>query len=511
MPLNSIFSWLIKKRIHQIELFNRYPMEVQLEQFHQLLHQARYTEWGKKYDYQTISNYSEYKERVPLQQYETMQPFIERVMKGEQNILWPSDIKWFAKSSGTTSAKSKFIPVSHEALYDCHYKGGKDLLGLYCHRNPASRVYSGRTLLVGGSAKINSFRENEDSYYGDLSAIIIKNLPMWVELRKTPSRKIALMDEWEEKIEKMAHVTTKQDVHMITGVPSWTMVLFNRVLEITGKDNISEVWPNLELFAHGGVNFSPYREQFKQMIPKADMNYVDTYNASEGFFGIQDTQEDEMLLMLDYGIFYEFIPMDKFHQENPPAITLDEVEPGVNYAIVISTNSGLWRYVIGDTVKFTSTNPYRIKVTGRTKHFINAFGEELIIDNAANALTIACERTNCTIRDYTAGPIYMTEQHKNGGHEWLIEFEEPPKSLSFFIEVFDNALKSLNSDYEAKRSNDLTLRPPTIRIMPAGTFYDWLKSKGKLGGQHKVPRLTNNRTYVEEILAFTNQHQVINA
>lgn len=500
MPFNSIFSWLIKKRIHQIELFLKYPSEVQQEWFTKLIQQAKDTEWGKKHGYSSITNYQEYTQRVPLQQYEDIKPYVDRLVNGEQNLLWPTEIKWFAKSSGTTGDKSKFIPVSREALEDCHYKGGKDLLSLYVHNHPNRKLYKGKTLIVGGSAQVNYL--SDDSYFGDLSAIIVKNLPFWVEFRRTPSREIALMNNWEEKIEKMALSTKDEDVYILAGVPSWTLVLLRRILEITGKDNIADVWPRLELFMHGGVNFAPYREQFKKIIRKEEMNYVETYNASEGFFGIQDTTDkEEMLLMLDYGIFYEFIPMEEYGKDHPKTLCIGDVEIGKNYALVISTNAGLWRYVIGDTVRFTSKAPYRFVITGRTKQFINAFGEELIVDNAEKAIAIASERTGGMVREFTAGPVYM-EGDQAGGHEWIIEFEKEPQTLDFFAEVLDNALKSLNSDYEAKRSNNLNLRPPRIHNAPAGTFYAWLKEKGKLGGQHKVPRLSNNRDYLEQILNF---------
>ncbi|MFZ5554607.1 MAG: GH3 auxin-responsive promoter family protein [Bacteroidota bacterium] len=498
MPFNSIFSWLIKKRIHQIELFMKYPVEVQTEHFLKLVSAAAETEWGKKHGYSSVKNYSEFKNRVPLQDYEQLKPYVDRLMKGEQNLLWPTDVKWFAKSSGTTSDKSKFIPVTLEALEECHYKGGKDLLCLYYHNHPNRKLYKGKHLIVGGSAQINYL--SNDSYFGDLSAIIIKNLPWWAEFRRTPSIDIALMQNWEEKIEKMASSTIHEDVYIIAGVPSWTYVLLKRILEITGKDNIADVWPRLELYMHGGVSFTPYRQQFKDIIRKPDMNYVETYNASEGFFGIQDTSDkNELLLMLDYGIFYEFIPMEKFSAGADAAIDLSQVETGKNYALVISTNAGLWRYVVGDTIEFTSVSPYRFRITGRTKHFINAFGEELIVDNAEKAMAIACERTGAAVREYTVAPVYMKEDEP-GTHEWVIEFEKEPGDPGFFTEVLDNALKSLNSDYEAKRSNNLNMRFPVIHKAVTGTFYAWLREKGKLGGQHKIPRLSNDRKLMEEIL-----------
>jgi hypothetical protein len=503
MPFNSIFSWLIKKRMHQIDLFIKYPVEVQQEWFAKLIKTAQDTEWGKKHGYSSIQQVAQFQERVPLQQYEDLKPYVDRLFKGEQNLLWPTEVKWFAKSSGTTSDKSKIIPVTREALEDCHYKGGKDLLSMYVHNHPNRKLYKGKTLIVGGSAQVNYL--STDSYFGDLSAIILKNLPFWVEIRRTPSREIALMDQWEPKIEKMAASTKDEDVYIIAGVPSWTLVLLKRILEITGKDNIADVWPRLELFMHGGVNFGPYKQQFKSIIRKSEMNYVETYNASEGFFGIQDTTDkEELLLMLDYGIFYEFIPMEEYGKEHPKVVDLSGVELGKNYAMVISTNAGLWRYVIGDTVRFTSISPYRFVITGRTKQFINAFGEELIVDNAEKAITIASERTGARIREFTAAPIYMSE-NETGGHEWIVEFDTAPDDLAFFTEVLDNALKAINSDYEAKRSNNLNLRMPVLHHAPDGTFYAWLKQKGKLGGQHKIPRLSNNREFIEQILEIMHK------
>ena len=496
--INAVISWLMKKRYHQIELFMKYPHEVQAEWFRKLVTAARDTEWGKRYDFATIRNYETFRERIPVGDYDTIKNDIDRLMKGEQNILWPSDIRLFAKSSGTTSDKSKFIPVSPESLEECHFKGGKDMLSLYCQNFPDTLLFDGRGLAMGGSHTIKEVN-NEEFYVGDLSALIIQKLPNWAEFIRVPKRSLALMDHWEEKIEKMAHATIPHNVTSLSGVPSWTLLLLNRILEITGKDNITEVWPNLEVFFHGGVNFAPYLAQFENIIPSPKMHYSNTYNASEGFFGLQEGRRDDLLLMLDYGIFYEFIPMPEIHKDHPRAIPLSEVEPGVNYALVISTNAGLWRYVIGDTVKFTSIAPYRIQITGRTRSFINAFGEELIVDNAEKALEIATGKCNAIVSDYTAAPVYLNGR-ENAAHEWLIEFSKEPDNLEFFAETFDNALKSLNSDYEAKRYHDMILRAPIIRNLPPQTFYRWMKQRGKLGGQNKVPRLANDRTYVDEIL-----------
>lgn len=500
--VNSILSWIMKKRIHQIEFFMKYPNEVQEEWLFNLINSARNTEWGKKYDYKSIESRAEFVSRVPLQNYDTLKPYIERMLQGEENILWFSDIKWFAKSSGTTNDKSKFIPVSNESLEECHYKGGKDLLSIYCNNRPESKIFTGKCLIVGGSNQISPV--NDEISYGDLSAVLIKNLPIWAEFHTTPNSAIALMEHWEEKLETIANATINVNVTNISGVPTWTVLLAKRILEITGKNNLLEVWPNLELYFHGAVNFAPYRAQFEKLIPSSEMYYLETYNASEGFFGIQDqTNSSEMLLMLDYGIYYEFIPIENLEEENPKTLTLAEVSLHKNYAIVISTNGGLWRYIVGDTIQFTSLNPYRILITGRTKHFINAFGEELIIDNAEKALVSACDSCDAAIKDYTAGPIYFGDKNA-GGHEWIIEFEKEPADLNLFTDSLDNALKKINSDYEAKRKGDMALMKPIIHIAKKDTFYNWMKNRGKLGGQHKVPRLANSRIYLDEILKMIN-------
>jgi len=502
----SLISWLIKKRFHQIELFMKYPHEVQDELFEKLIRSAQNTEWGKKYGYSSVNNYEDYCERVPVSDYDSLQPWIERVRSGEQNVLWHSDIKHFAKSSGTTSGRSKFIPVSSEAFEDCHYKAGKDLICIYLNMRPESDLFQGKGVVMGGSHTINEIN-NETYYTGDLSAILMNNLPFWVEFYRTPSLSIALMSEWEEKIEKMAAITMTHDVTNISGVPSWSLLLLKRILEISGKTDISEVWPNLEVFFHGGVSFLPYRDQFRKIISSEKMFYMETYNASEGFFGIQDCPNStDMLLMLDYGIFYEFMPVGELGTVSPKTIPLHEVNTGVNYAMIISTNGGLWRYMIGDTVVFTSVNPYRIKITGRTKHFINAFGEELIVDNAERALKIAAEKCSTAVTEYTAAPVYIDDDTR-ACHQWLIEFENEPDNLGYFTETLDNALKSLNSDYEAKRYKDMVLQRPEVISVPKRTFYNWLKMKGKLGGQHKVPRLSNDRLIINEILEMMKNHQ----
>lgn len=495
--LNSIASWILKKRIHQIELFMKYPHEVQSEVLFNLLEVAEDTEIGRQYGFQEMKSYEDFKDKVPVQSYEDISQLIERSRKGEDNIFWPSPIKWFAKSSGTTNAKSKFIPVSNQSLEDCHYKSGKDLLSLYFHNNPNSQLFSGKSLRLGGSKEL--YEEN-GTVFGDLSAILIDNAPFWAEMSSTPSNKVSLMSNWDQKMEAIIEETKFENVTSLAGVPSWMLVLLNKVIDQSGEDHLLELWENLEVYFHGGVSFTPYVDQFKELIPKSDFNYYEIYNASEGFFAIQDRNgASDLLLMLDYGIFYEFIPMDTFGTSNQRVVRLSEVIIGVNYALVITTNAGLWRYLIGDTVRFTSTKPYRIVVTGRTKHHINVFGEELIIENAEQALKIACRKTNAQISDFTAAPVFM-EGNQKGTHQWLIEFSKKPKNIDRFSDALDNALKSLNSDYEAKRFNNMTLDPPVISVARVNLFHDWLASKNKLGGQHKIPRLSNSRTYMEELL-----------
>jgi hypothetical protein len=498
MPIvNSIASWFLKKRFHQIELFLKYPNEVQNELLLSLIDFAKDTEIGKEYDFASIKNYRMFAERVPIKNYDGWQDVIERSRKGEGNIFWPTPIKWFAKSSGTTRAKSKFIPVSIESLEDCHYAASKDLLCMYLNNNEDSQLFTGKSLRLGGSKEL--YKENGTAF-GDLSAILIDNMPFWAEFSSTPSNKVSLMSDWEHKMQAIVNETINENVTSLAGVPSWMLVLLNNILETTGKGNLHEVWPNLEVYFHGGVSFTPYKDQYKKLLPNKGFKYYETYNASEGFFAIQDqNNSNELLLMLDYGIFYEFIPMTIYATHEEKAIPLSEVRLNQNYAVIITTNAGLWRYKIGDTIRFTSLNPYKIKITGRTKHHINVFGEELIIENAENALKKVCKRTKAEIVDYTAAPIFMKGKEK-GGHEWLIEFKTPPNDLNYFNELFDNALKSLNSDYEAKRYNSITLNKPKINIAREHLFYDWLKQNNKLGGQHKIPRLSNTRDYIDDLL-----------
>lgn len=501
--LSPAIKSFLKLRTSVIDNFILNPIDTQKRVFNDLIGSAQFTEFGKKYNFQHLNSIADYQANVPLNNYDTLKPYIQRILEGEQNILWPSEITWFAKSSGTTSDKSKFIPVSKEAMDDNHYKSGKDVMALYLGRHPEAQITSGKCLVIGGSHQLNQL--NEDTFYGDLSAVMMQNMPWTGQFLRTPDLSIALMEEWEEKIEMIAQNTIHENVTFITGVPTWTIVLFKRILEITGAKNMLEVWPNLELYLHGGVSFKPYREQFRQYIPSENMHYMESYNASEGFFASQDSDDDEgMLLFLNHGIFYEFIPMDEFGREHPKVLTLKEVKTGVNYAIVISTNAGLWRYIIGDTIQFTSTAPYRIKVTGRTTFFLNAFGEEVIVDNADEAIARACALTGAEVSDYTAAPVFMTG-NSNGTHEWIIEFEKLPCALEVFVTEMDKALKAINSDYEAKRHKDIALRMPIVHIMPKGGFALWLKEKNKLGGQHKIPRLSNSRNLLEEMLPYTKR------
>lgn len=489
--------------MHQIELFMKYPIEVQRETLSKLLKAATNTQWGKMFDYNTIDNARQYAERVPLQDYESIKPYIDKMRKGEQQVLWNTEVKWFAKSSGTTSEKSKYIPISNESLEECHFKGGKDMLSIYCSNFPETQLFTGKSLTLAGSLRnVEGFDSIID---GDLSAVIVQNLPLLAELARTPNSEITIMDGWDQKIEKLAEATINENVTSLVGVPSWMLILIRHILEKTNKSSLTDVWPNLEVYFHGGVNFSPYLNHFKKIIP-GNIFYLETYNASEGFFGIQDqVHSKDLLLMLDYGIYYEFIPLQQMNSNNPKIVFLQDVQLYTDYAVVISTNGGLWRYQIGDTIQFTSLNPFRFKIVGRTKHFINAFGEELMIDNAEQALLIACEKTNSSITEYTAAPVFFNDS-ESGSHQWIIEFEKEPEDLNFFSELLDNALKNLNSDYEAKRFGDILLKPPTIMKAKSGTFFNWLKSKNKLGGQYKVPRLSNERKIINEILILMNQN-----
>jgi hypothetical protein len=501
--MRELVNWLgvklLTRRMQRIANFVQNPHETQERVFRYLLRNGQTTEFGRRHGFSGMMSVADFQRNVPLSTYEEFYPYIERCLKGEQNVLWSAPIIGFAKSSGTTNAVSKYIPISEESLEYGHYEAGKDMIALYMHNFPETRLFTGKGLAVGGSLQPNPYTGEKNC--GDVSALIMKNLPIWAEYMRTPSLEIALMENWEQKIEVMARAVAKEDVTSIQGVPTWTIFLIKKVLEITGKSCITEVWKNLECFFHGAVSFEPYRELFKQLVPFPHMNYMEVYNASEGFFAMQDQkQSNEMLLLLDYGVFYEFIPMEEWDNPQAPTLTLEQVEVGKNYALVISTNGGLWRYKIGDTIRFTSTDPYRIRITGRTKHFINAFGEELVIENADQALAYACKQTQAKIKEYTAAPIYI-QNNQQGGHQWLIEFEQAPNDIDQFGYYLDQHLRELNSDYDAKRTANIALFAPQITVLPPDTFFLWLKSKGKVGGQNKVPRLSNSREYVESILA----------
>jgi len=494
--LSPAISSLARMRSWRIEGWKNNPIDAQREVLQDLVTSAQYTEFGRKYSFSKLFNIKSFKQAIPIHEYDDMKPYIHRIMNGEQNILWNTPVYWFAKSSGTTSDKSKFIPVSDESLQDCHYKAAKDVLTLYYSFNPNSELLTGKGLVIGGSHTIHQM--NTAAQYGDLSAVLLQNSPFWGHWIRTPDLSIALMDEWEDKIEKLAKTTIAENVTSISGVPTWTLVLLKRILEMTGKQTISKVWPSLELYMHGGVSFVPYIDQFKRVIGK-DIHYLEMYNASEGFFGADEIPGDDgMLLFVDHGIFMEFMPVNEYGSSEPRTLGLQDVEPGRHYAPVISTNGGLWRYLLGDTIQFTSVFPFRIRVSGRLKHFINAFGEEVIVDNADKAIAIASEVTNAVVNDYTAAPIYFSET-SNGAHEWLIEFQKEPASMEEFASALDSALKRINSDYEAKRHKNIALGKPLLHSLRHGIFNQWLKEKGKLGGQHKVPRLSNDRKFIDEI------------
>ena len=498
--ITKICSWIYRNRYKEIDRIAEQPEAVQREALRRLLDAAKDTEWGSNHHFADIKSYEEYVARTPLTDYELLKGDIDRMRHGERDILWKGRVKWYAKSSGTTNDKSKFIPVSKQALKDTHYKGGIDTVLVYMRNYPKSKVMDRFGLILGGSHQSNY--NIPGSHVGDLSAVLIQNIPDILNMFRVPSKKTALLSDFEVKRDRIAHEALHRNISSISGVPSWMMSVLNRVLEISGKDTIDQVWPHLEVFYHGGVAFAPYREQYRQLIANPDMHYEETYNASEGFFGIQtDPADAAMLLMLDYGVFFEFIPLEEVGTDNPTVLPIWEVKEGKNYALVISTSSGLWRYQIGDVIKFTSTRPYKFVITGRTKSFINAFGEELIVDNAEKGLQEACRKTGAIVQEYTAAPVFMDKEGQCR-HQWVIEFRQPPADLSEFAAILDTALQRINSDYEAKRYKDLTLQQ--LEIVPAreGLFNAWLKSKGKLGGQHKVPRLCNDRKIIEEVLAM---------
>ena len=489
-------------RLWRIENWSNHPVAAQREVLQDLVTAAQYTEFGRKYKFSKLFTVKEFKKNVPIHEYDDLKPYINRMMEGEENILWNTPVTWFAKSSGTTSDKSKFIPISEESLKENHYQASKDLLSTYYKNFPSSDLLTGKGLVVGGSHQINNF--NDDIQFGDLSAVLMQNSPFWGQWIRTPELSVALLDEWENKIEQLALVTAEENVTSLAGVPTWTLLLLKRILEIKGKSTIKEVWPNLELYINGGVSFVPYKEQFDKIIG-GKINYLEIYNASEGFIaGQQSPDDDGLLLFTEHGIFYEFMPVEEYGKENPVTVGLKQVVVGKNYALVMSTTGGLWRYLIGDTIQFTKLNPYYIKITGRLKHYMNAFGEEVIVDNSDKAIAYAAEKTHAVVNDYTAAPVYFSS-NENGAHEWLIEFDKEPDNFDNFVAALDSELQNVNSDYEAKRHKSIALRLPIVHKLPVGTFAAWLQSKGKLGGQHKVPRLSNERTMLEEILAIKNK------
>ena len=485
----------LRKYIHEAE-------HMQDEVMKHLVTRAENTEYGRNHLFGTINDYSDFAKNIPINTYEELKGDIDRMRHGESNVLWPGTVKWYAKSSGTTNDKSKFIPVSHEGLQRLHYKGGKDVVALYLRNNPKSRLFDGKSLILGGSHSPNY--NLAGSLVGDLSAILIENINPFANMVRVPCKQTALLSDFEVKRDRIAHETMNRNVTNISGVPSWMLSVLVRIMELTGKKHLQEVWPNLEVFFHGGIAFTPYRKQYEKLITKSDMHYMETYNASEGFFGIQDDPADKsMLLMVDYDVFYEFIPMEEFGNDNPTIVPLAGIELGKNYAMVISTSCGLWRYVIDDTVSITSRNPYKFVITGRTKYFINAYREKNEIDKAEKGLAFACEKTGADVLEYTAAPVYMDENAKCR-HQWLIEFSHEPDSIEEFASLLDRKLQELNSDYEAKRFHDITLQHLEVVKAKPGIFNEWLKSKGKLGGQHKVPRLSNSRRNIDEILELMN-------
>lgn len=501
MNSTKLIGKIFEPRQKATELYAHEAEAIQDRIFRKLIQAAASTEWGNKYDYRHIGSYTDF-QRVPIQTYEDIKSYVDRMRHGEENILWPGKVIWYAKSSGTTNDKSKFIPVSKDGLHHIHYQGGTDAVALYLQQNPESRFFSGKGLILGGSHSPNY--NVKDSLVGDLSAILIQNINPLVNFIRVPSKEIALLSEFEEKVERIAETTVQENVTNLSGVPSWMLAVIKRILEKTGKKHLNEVWPNLEVFFHGGVSFTPYREQYKALIPSDKMHYMETYNASEGFFGLQNDMSDPaMMLMIDYEVFYEFIPLEEIDNPHPNIVPLTGVEIGRNYAIVISTSCGLWRYILGDTVKFTQKDPYKFIITGRTKHFINAFGEELMVDNAEKGLARACAETGAQVLEYSAAPVFMDANAKCR-HQWLIEFSVMPDSLDKFRRILDQSLQEINSDYEAKRHKDITLQEPELIVARPNLFHDWLKMKGKLGGQHKVPRLSNTRDNIEEMLKLNN-------
>lgn len=482
-----------------VERFLNNPLDVQRKTFDYLIKHGSNTLFGQENQFDKIRHPDDFKKQVSVSSYENLRPYLDMIInEKQQNVLWDTPVKWFAMSSGTTEDKSKYIPVTRESLYNCHYRCGYHMLAMYAVHYPDTAFVLGKSLVLGGSRQMNAI--GDGVFTGDISAILIKNLPFFAKRARTPES-IALLPDWEEKLQKLTDYALNADIRSLVGVPSWMLVLLKKMVEDTGKP-ITELLPNLEVFFHGGVSFVPFQEQYRKIIPSDEMRYWETYNASEGFFGVQFSPDSkDMLLLLDNEIYYEFLPVSEWDKENPEALSLAEIEIGKQYAMVITTSGGLWRYKIGDTIEFTSANPYLFRITGRTKQFINAFGEELIVDNADKALAEACRETGARITEYTAGPVYFDESH-NGAHEWLIEFDTLPSDIERFTNLLDDNLKKNNSDYEAKRSHNLSLSKPIVRVLEKSTFYDWMKSRERTGGQNKVPKLSNDRKYLDSILNF---------
>ncbi len=501
--INAWVKAYLRSRLPRMMQSMNHPEETQRKVLYHLLRQAAFTSFGKANGFARMNTYAHFAETVPVSAYESFRPWIDRCLNGEEQVIWPSPIRWFAKSSGTTDDRSKYVPVSNESLKECHYRAGRDILSFYTKNHPDHRLFTGKSLVLTGSTQPTGFGKLRT---GDISGVLIENLAPWIHFFRTPAKPLALIPDWDQKIDRFLAVVPKENVTFISGVPSWMQVLITKMMQQENVEDLHRIWPSLELFIHGAVNFEPYRTQFASFFPKNNIRYYETYNASEGFFALQDRPEPgEMLLMTDYGIFYEFIELDGNGLSNR-IIPIWETEVGKNYALLISTNAGLWRYLIGDTITFTSTQPYRIRITGRTKHFINAFGEELMVDNAEQALAYAMAQTGAAVRDYTVAPVYLKTDGA-GSHEWVIEFSKSPHSMEQFVQALDHKLREINSDYDAKRKGNLTMDLPVIRAVPEDTFYRWLKSRGRLGGQHKVPRLFNDRRYVDEILELVKLHE----
>ena len=492
----AIFSHRVKKSLRWVGDGE----QAQRDQLAWLIAKARRTHWGESHHYEAIRSYEDFAQKVPVSTYEDLAPWIMRQLGGEKDVLWRGRVNRFAQSSGTSNGKSKYIPVTSDALQMCHYKGASSVVAHYLNLYPDSRMFSGKGLILGGSFANEVTDLRSDARVGDLSAHLIEKVNPFVNLMRVPSKDIALMVDWEKKLPALVEASIGENITNLSGVPSWFLVMLKAVIEKAGATSIHEVWPNLEVFFHGGISFKPYRSQYAAITDVSKMRYIETYNASEGFFAVQDTIDSRaMLLLLDVGVFYEFMPLDQLDNPTPKLVPMWEVEPGKVYGLVISSCNGLWRYAIGDTVKIESVNPVKISIAGRTKHFINAFGEELMVHNAEVAIAKVCDEMDCAILNYTAAPVYAADNSK-GRHEWLIEFSKRPADLDMFATRLDELLQQENSDYQAKRYKGIFLDTLTVVEAKEGLFDCWLGSTGKLGGQRKVPRLANNRQFIEPML-----------